>query len=254
MKKETKSPNSDVALTVLRDGYQRLMDYAETHNIPLSITFENFQSEYQAGTYRDIDQYLDTYYNLLKPEDVKDQTLEFVDVPKWYYNTGTSLPQMPHYSKYDLLYRLKVGDILFEANGGHGITAHIAIVEGKFYDYHLNTRYVRIVEAISDGVVRSVVDDQRFDDRAVTILRTAEPFAIRRQAVDFCVSQIGKKYLLDFAKETSRDEPDWYCSELVWAAYYNLGLDLETDSLLNEPGVTPRDIKNCDKLIEIAPL
>ncbi len=254
MKKETKSANSGVALTMLRDAYQSLMAHAKDNNIPLEITFDNFQTEYHAGNYRDIEQYLDVYYNLLKPEAVKDQTLEIAEAPKWYYNTGTELPQAPQYSKYGLLSRLKVGDILFEANGGFGITAHIAIVEGRFYDVRLDTHYVRIVEAISAGVVRSVIDDQRFDDKAVTILRTAEPFSVRRQAVEFCVSQIGKKYMLDFAKETSRDEPDWYCSELVWAAYYNLGLDIETDSLLNEPGVTPRDLKNCDKLIEIAPL
>ncbi len=254
MKKETKSVNSDVTLTMLQSGYQRLMAYAKDNNIPLNITFENFQSEYQAATYRDIEQYLDVYYNLLKPEVVKDPSLEIAEALKWYYNTGTTLPQLPQYGRYDLLRRLKVGDILFEANGGYGITAHIAIVEGRFYDVRLDTHYVRVIEAISEGVVRSIIDDQRFDDKAVTILRTAEPFSVRRQAVEFCVSQIGKKYLLDFAKETSRDQPDWYCSELVWAAYYNLGLDIETDSLLNEPGVTPRDLKNCDKLREIAPL
>ena len=58
----------------------------------------------------------------------------------------------------------------------------------------------------------------------------------------FAVSQLGKGYRLDLGKNTSGNEKDWYCSELVWAAYKNQGVDLETSS--GEPGVTPRDLLN----------
>ncbi|MBQ9862641.1 MAG: hypothetical protein IJM28_01905, partial [Lachnospiraceae bacterium] len=54
---------------------------------------------------------------------------------------------------------------------------------------------------------------------------------------------LGKKYSLDFAKDTSSSEKDWYCSELVWAAYKNQGIDIEVAGN-GEPGVTPRDLRN----------
>ncbi len=66
------------------------------------------------------------------------------------------------------------------------------------------------------------------------------------KAVSFCVNQLGDAYKLDLAKDTSKDEIDWYCSELVWAAYYNEGIDLEKTGI-NEPGVTPRDIRDGNK-------
>jgi len=45
---------------------------------------------------------------------------------------------------------------------------------------------------------------------------------------------------------------NWYCSELVWAVYYNLGIDIETTNLINEPGITPRDIKNSSEVSNIS--
>ena len=53
--------------------------------------------------------------------------------------------------------------------------------------------------------------------------------------------------MLDFAKDYDSDEEDWYCSELVWAAYKNQGYNIEKSGL-SEPGVTPRDIIRDDDL------
>jgi len=52
----------------------------------------------------------------------------------------------------------------------------------------------------------------------------------------FCVGQLNKSYMIDFKKDTSAAEKDWYCSELVWAGYYIQGIDIETTGLYNEPG------------------
>lgn len=140
---------------------------------------------------------------------------------------------------------LAKGDIIFEAEGGFGITGHIAIVEGRFYDSKQKKYYYRIIEAIDQGVVRSVLDDERVDDKDVSIYRVKGSTAEQRnKAVNFCISQLGKPYFLDFKKDRSENQKDWYCSELVWAAYKNQGIDIETSDFLNEPGVTPRDIKN----------
>lgn len=143
----------------------------------------------------------------------------------------------------DKLLKLKKGDIIFEANGGFGIIGHIAIVEGKYWSSAFNTYYIRLVEAIEIGVVRSILDDERIDDKGVTVLRPDTTSKKIQNAVRFCVSQLGKAYSLDFTRDTDATEKDWYCSELVWAGFKNQGINLETTGLYNELGITPRDIK-----------
>ncbi len=228
----------------LNSSYEKLIRYAKDNHIPLKISFETFKNGYLSGNYESVDQYLSSYYSLLKPEVDETTSRHEFAIPKWYYNTGLTLPRKPNYSKYKLLSNVKVGDVIFEANGGFGITGHIAIVEGEFYDKKLGVNYIRVIEAIADGVVRSVLDDERIVDKDVAVLRAQKHQAITQNAVDFCISQLGKSYCLDLCKDTSKNEKDWYCSELVWAAYYNSGLNLETSSTYNEPGISPRDLKS----------
>lgn len=92
-------------------------------------------------------------------------------------------------------------------------------------------------------MTRGVLDDTRVDERIAQIIRPAQPgYSGRKAAVEFAVSQLGKAYDLDLQKDTSKDEEDWYCSELVWAAYKSAGYDIEQPASFNEPGVTPRDL------------
>lgn len=159
----------------------------------------------------------------------------------YYYNTGITRPTQCKYSKYKLLSRVRKGDIFYEANSGYRITGHVGIIEGKFL--YSNKYYIRIIEATpAYGVKRGVLDDTRVDEKRITVFRVDTNDTVRKKSVNFAISQIGKKYGLDFAKNTSSSESSWYCSELVWAAYMNQSLDIETRSTLNEPGVTPRDI------------
>ena len=172
---------------------------------------------------------------------------------EWYINIGTSLPEdaSPDYSRYNLYDTVEKGDIIFEERGGFAVTGHIAIVEGKFYDEASDTYYIRIIEAKSIGVVRSCLDDTRVDDKIVTVLRVrGADKEIIDGAVDFCISQLGKAYICDLEKDYSPDEEDWYCSELVWAAYYNQGIDLEFENE-GEPGVSPRDLRESKKTYEV---
>lgn len=173
----------------------------------------------------------------------------------WYYNTGTSIPSgvTPNYNRYQLLDKLQPGDIVYETKGGFRITGHIGIVEGIFRDEATGQRYVRIVEAISSaGVTRSILDDDRVADRIDFILRVPNLTQSQKDsAVNFAISQLGKDYKLDLKKDYSPDEPDWYCSELVWAAYYNQGVDIETNDFITEPGVTPHDIFHNEELIRV---
>lgn len=224
----------------LREAYKNIMAYAEEGNIPLNITFKDFVSIYEEQAYPDVQAYENVYYSLLKPQP-DGTTLSGDDA--WYYNTGTTLPQPADYSRYNLLNTVKKGDIIYEAAGGFYITGHIAIVEGIYWSTLQQQYYIRVIEAISDGVVRSVLDDSRIDDREGSVYRVTDATSTNiYYAVNFCIGELGSSYFLDFAKDYSSSETDWYCSELAWAGYYNQGINIETTDFFNEPGVTPRDI------------
>ena len=231
-------------------AYENVVNYASANNIPLNLSLETFTEEFQSSNFTDLMEYENSYYKIL----VKQPTLATRSSggSKWYYNTGTSLPQAANYSEYNLLNTLKRGDIIYESKGGFGITGHIAIVEGKYYSSTYQQYYIRVVEAISEGVVRSVLDDSRIDDKYSSVLRVVGASeTIASNATKFCIGQLGKSYMIDFKKDTSPNEPDWYCSELVWAGYFNQGIDIETTGIYNEPGITPRDINNSSKVYNV---
>lgn len=259
----------------LEQAYTNVMFYAEKNGIDLNMTFNDFLNNYEGGS---VALYEQSYYSVLRPDSVAErigrgelnsELFDWIDIGYgaerqssssssssnksggYYYNTGTSCPSKATYSKYKLLSNVKKGDIIFEAAGGFGITGHIAIVEG-IYTRSGGGQYIRVIEAIDKGVVRSILDDTRIDERKGTVLRvkSASTTTINR-AVSFCVGELGSKYNLDFAKDTSSAETDWYCSELVWAAYKNQGIDIEVGGI-NEPGITPRDIKRSNKVSTVS--
>lgn len=232
--------------------YEKILDYAYTNDIPLDLSLETFTEEFLSSNFTNLTEYENTYYKILEKRQT-DIGIKSSGGSDWYYNTGTSLPQTANYAKYNLLNTVKKGDILYESKGGFGITGHIAIVEGKFYSSERQQYYIRVVEALTEGVVRSVLDDSRIDDKDSSILRVKGiSDTIASTATNFCIGQLGKGYMIDFSKDTSPSETDWYCSELVWAGYYNQGIDIETTGFYNEPGITPRDINNSSKIINIS--
>ncbi len=241
----------DLVGSSLKKSYKELVKYAKNSEISINITFDEFKNGYDKDKYGDEKSYLLSYYLSLQSNKNRGITSRVLGVYKWYYNTGLSLPKVPKYDKYNLLSQVKTGDIVFESNAFYGITAHVGIVEGKFYDAHLKKYYIRVIEAIPKGVVRSVLDDERVDDKEVIILRPKTSEIIMKAAVDFCGLQVGKSYSLDFQKNTSENEKNWYCSELVWASYIKNGLNLESEKPINEPGITPRDIKNSSKVFRV---
>lgn len=237
----------------LRIAYEELLAHAGENNIELGMSFDDFVNNYDGQPIKD---YLNAYYSVLQPEPAELRSSSGGG-SKYYYNTGTSCPSQANYDKYNLLSVIRKGDVIFEANGGYGITGHIAIVEG-IYSRNDGTgrKYIRVIEAISNsegGVTRSILDDTRVDDKAVTILRVSGATTSKiNSAVSFCQGELGSSYFLDFAKDHSASETDWYCSELVWAAYYNQGINIEVGGLHGEPGVTPRDIRRCSLTYEVA--
>lgn len=234
----------------LRIAYDNIISYTNENGIEFDMTFDEFLSNYEGQSVQD---YEESFYEILIPETPATRSSSSGGGSTYYYSTGTTCPSKATYSKYNLLSVVKKGDIIYEAAGGFGITGHIAIVEG-IYRRSANSQYVRLIEAISNdygGVVRSILDDTRADEKKVTILRVKGATSSKiNSAVSFCVGELGSSYAIDFAKDTSSSEKDWYCSELVWAAYKNQGIDLETS--LGEPGITPHDILNSTKVTTVS--
>lgn len=75
--------------------------------------------------------------------------------------------------------------------------------------------------------------------------------ALADDVIAFCVSQLGKSYCLDFSHSFSNQKSSWYCSLLVWAAYKNSNIDLESQHVFTHPGITPKEIKNSQKVYRV---
>lgn len=245
-------------------AYKDIVIYANQNNLSFDISLEDFVSGYNSDDgvsvyYGNVKENLENgYYNTIQNSIMdnvmsEDMTSSVASTSSsggdlssisWQYDIGTTLPRQANYSTHSMLTYINSGDIVYEAAGGFGITGHAAIVEGIFYSAQFNQWYVRIVEAIEQGVKRSLLDDDRYDIKNDIIYRVnGASYYQKSYAVSFSLSQLGKPYMLDFAHNYSINESNWYCSELVWAAYYNYGIDLETTwQPFNEPGVTPRDI------------
>lgn len=224
----------------MEQAYKNVINYANNNGIDIGMTFADFVGNYNG---QDIGEFEEIFYSTMNV-DSSSVSPASSGGNTYYYNTGNTRPAETNYSKYNLLDIVKKGDIIYEANGFYGLTGHIAVVVGIYSDTY-GREYIRLIEAIPDyGVVRSILDDTRVDEQGVTILRVkGATTVICNRVVNFCVNQLGKSYNLDFAKNTSASETSWYCSELVWAAYYNEDLDVEVEGN-GEPGVTPRDILN----------
>lgn len=229
----------------LRAAYNNIVSYAEEGRIPLEMTYDEFVSLYDGGSISDFE---NSFYDVLEP--IPNSPVPASGSNAYYYNTGLSCPDEADYSRSNLLDVVERGDIIYEAAGLGGITGHIAIVEDVITDSRGNPEYIRLIEAIDDGVVRSILDDTRYLYRLATVMyvRGASDDDIDN-AIDFCIGELGADYELDFQKDTEAGQDGWYCSELVWAAYKNQGIDIEVSGN-GEPGVTPRDIKNSSLTID----
>lgn len=238
----------------LLDAYEELVCFIDRYDLPAEISLDVFRQNFEESGLTSVAEYVQQYYDWF---DVSDQEAANARYSRsnWYYNTGTKLTVEPNYSKYNLLSKVQAGDIIYEAAGGFGITGHISIVEGIYFDSTYGRYYVRLIEAIGyssgsgqgDGVCRGVLDDDRLDAREGTVLRVSgASVTVISNAIAFCRSQIGTAYALDFVKDTSASELDWYCSELVWAAYFNQGVNIENDTIPS--GVTPHEILDANNV------
>lgn len=189
--------------------------------------------------------YSDTYYTGLnynhKNGDEIQGNYQLLDKPTYAKN------------KYDWK-KVQPGDIVFSnqgfALGGH-YSGHCAIVDGWYtapiQGLNEYATYLRVIEANQYGISYGLLDDVRMDSEQMTVLHIAKASKDQRlAALQFCEAQLGKHYNIPIflSEDTSPDTAAWYCSELVWAAYKNQGIDIQSNEYYTAdiPGILPWEI------------
>lgn len=247
-------PTDNITFT---DAYINFSDQLNELGISASTCFEDFVNGYKCTSYDSLQQYIDssidkeiinaTEYESIISNNIQyalehsDQQNEYATpysvASKWYDNIGTSSPTLTHaaqYDKYNILSNVKKGDILQETAGLIAqYTGHIAIIQGKYWDSTYGQFYIRTIEAGAFGVVYGVLDDTRVDQRGVYMHYVKDAASQKIDgAINFCINQLGKPYNWDGILgaiekcHISTEAPAWYCSELVWSAYYKQGINI----------------------------
>jgi len=123
---------------------------------------------------------------------------------------------------------LKPGDILFQ------FSQYIALYCIIFKQYNSTNKMYEFIEANSDHGVRRIFYSENELNNTIIYKKFARVtnanVTQKQNAILFAESQIGKAFELDFLFHNKNNIPDgpndpfsnaWYCTELVWAAYYN---------------------------------
>jgi uncharacterized protein YycO len=131
---------------------------------------------------------------------------------------------------------LQAGDIILGGNpgGSYGRYTHAGFYIGNDQVVDMYT---------SDGVYVTDVETYR-NYTWVAVLRVKTSPEIRAAAVNYVIGQVGAPF---FILAPKADDGLWYCSKLVWYAYYRNGIDLDAfhnsywivpDAILSSPKTT----------------
>jgi len=241
----------------LLEAYVVILDYAVSIGIRLEhLSFELFQEAHELSGHLSVNAFVEEYLDALRLQAVE----AFDEIPldpfwggplAYYYDTGLWLPAQATYGRYSLLPNIRKGDIIHEDAGGpFGLLGHSAIVEGKFFCTSRRIFFVRLIESIEIGVVRSILDDRRIDDRIGSVLRVTNATTTQiHSAVQFTVEQLGKPFPVIssarpwhlIGRNAAANSTTWYCSELVWAAYLHQGINIDGNT---SGTVWPRNIRD----------
>lgn len=169
---------------------------------------------------------------------------------------GTFTPQSEFKRQpYRLIYDyslIKKGDIVYETDTIFYDIGHTALITNMRQNSFYGT-YVQTIEAVGGaGVAFGFLDDLRMAEFKIKILRVKNATTVDiESAINFCSSQLGKPYSLNPNRaNTSINSSSWYCSELIYGAYYSVGVNLR---LMRTPdgyeyyvgsGVYPLDLYN----------
>ena len=161
------------------------------------------------------------------------------DIGNENYTSAEYFKRKPIYEAFDYSL-INNGDIIYEA-GSKVVTRHIAFVyeSSQPSDYG---NYVQTIEAAPEGVEYGFLDDERMVQFGVVLYRIHRVTATAIEtARAFIKEQLGKPFSYDMLTTTTDiNAPEWYCSELVFAAYYKAGYNIcSNNSLVFDPQTMP---------------
>ena len=129
---------------------------------------------------------------------------------------------------YDAIKKGKIqnGDLILEKKDNNSI-GHLAFISNTSHSSDYGD-YIQTIESVASGVQYGFLDDKRMIDYQVTIYRVyrATELGVVSRALSFLKKQLGKPYSINYTCTHIGDQPSWYCSELIYAAYYDAGMDI----------------------------
>lgn len=170
------------------------------------------------------------------------------------YTNADCFVRAPIYKNFNYYDNIQVGDIIIETKCQNfwltnlvNNPGHVALIVEKNASSAYGT-YIKTIEVVGGGVQYGFLDDDRFINFGVEIYRPRSTYKDKiDKAINFAKSQLGKPYSFDVTRtQTSANSPQWYCSELIYAAYLHASIRIGD---INESGsVMPYDILYCSNV------
>lgn len=137
----------------------------------------------------------------------------------------TAFKRKVKYDKFNLQNVINDGDIIYESATILNDIGHTAFVYNKSKQCENTSyaNYIQTIEAVSSGVKFGFLDDTRMLTFGVVVLRWTDDTDYINSAKYFMYQQLNKPY--SYPLQTGRINLDinssqWYCSELINAAYH----------------------------------
>lgn len=166
------------------------------------------------------------------------------------YTPSTEFKRAPYKSAYDYS-NVLAGDIVYETETSFFNCGHDALIVDMNHS-GAYSNYIQTIEAVGGGVQYGFLDDLRMTKFKVKILRVSGATALAKtNAIFFIKQQLGKNYNLNtFRLNTDINSSSWYCSELLYACYKYINIDIGVKKNANgndvflSLGCLPADIYN----------
>jgi len=145
---------------------------------------------------------------------------------------------------------IQPGDILLTRSEGY-FAAGISLT-GDFWTHAgIYVGNETVIEATGSGVTKTKITDWDYPLKTCVGLfrvRGTDDTAIRN-VLNFVQQQVTKPYWLHLDKSSSTDSLNWYCSELDWAAYMQVGINIENTP--DEWMVSPQEIGSSENVFQV---
>lgn len=183
-----------------------LIEFADENNVELDMTSDTPVTRESSGS---------EPYIISDSKTAFDQEITSID-----------FSQQPIYKAFDYS-DIQNGDIFVETKTKYAWIGHCGIISNTNKKSTNYGTYVQTIEAVPDSVSFGYLDDWRIINYGIQIYRpkTNSNISISNNAISYMSKQIGKPYSLHFSIDI-KDDSGWYCSELVYAAYYKSVLDV----------------------------